>query len=228
MRNLLILILLASLAWGCGPGSFFGKKQGRIVFDVSFPYEEPSIKMSLYPSEMICYFNGNKQHSVIESAWGIVKSEFIIDHKTKEFHHLLTSMGSKHMMSLNESSFPLWIQQFPTVKLVPTEEKLTIAGYECIKTIALFNNDSLPSVDLYSTNKLDLDGDNWWNTYAGIEGTLLGYDVEQYGKRMQVRAKEIVFEEVDKSEFELPADFQKVDPAQMKQIMDGIVHDYLN
>ncbi|MFM7770676.1 MAG: hypothetical protein ACKO8Q_08985, partial [Bacteroidota bacterium] len=91
-----------------------------------------------------------------------------------------------------------------------------------------FNNDSLPSVDLYSTTKLDLDGDNWWNTYAGIEGTLLGYDVEQYGKRMQVRAKEIVFEEVDKSEFELPADFQKVDPAQMKQIMDGIVHDYLN
>jgi hypothetical protein len=228
MRNTLWFLFIPLLFVQCGNGEFFGKKEGKIVFDVTFPYEQPSIKMTLYPTEMICYFNGKQQHSVIESAWGMVKSEFIIDHKKKEFHHLLTCMGTKQIMSLNEQQFPVWINQFPAVELIPTDETLVIAGYECKKTIAKFNNDSLPFVDLYSTTELHLDGDNWWNTYAGVEGTLLGYDVEQYGKRMQVRAREIVFEELDPALFQLPTDFISIGAVEMKKTMDGIVNDYLD
>jgi len=184
--------------------------------------------MALYPTEMICYFNGKQQHSIIESAWGMVKSEFIIDHKNKEFHHLLTSMGTKQIMSLNEQQFPVWINQFPSVELIPTDETLVIAGYECKKTIAKFNNDSLPFVDLYSTTKLNLDGDNWWNTYAGVEGTLLGYDIEQYGRRMQVRAREVIFQKTTAEDFQIPNSYTTISAGEMKAKLDEIVKDYLD
>jgi hypothetical protein len=61
-----------------------------------------------------------------------------------------------------------------------------------------------------------------------VEGTLLGYDVEQYGKRMQVRAREVVFEEVDPALFQLPAGFNPIGAIEMKKTMDGIVNDYLD
>jgi hypothetical protein len=45
---------------------------------------------------------------------------------------------------------------------------------------------------------------------------------------MQVRAREIVFEELDPALFQLPTDFISIGAVEMKKTMDGIVNDYLN
>jgi len=212
----------------CNNLPYFGHQEGKIIFDVTFPYESNDIKLALFPSEMICIFDGEREHTRIESAYGIVKSEFIIDHKKKEFNHLVACFGSDYVMHLNEGEFNEWIKQFPAVRLEPTEETMMIAGYECKKTIAYFKSDSLPSVDLYSTTKLDLDGNNWWNTYAGVEGTLLGYDIEQYGRRMQVRSREVIFQKTSPEDFQVPSSYTPISAGEMKAKLDEIVKDYLD
>jgi hypothetical protein len=212
----------------CNNIPYFGHQEGKIIYDVTFPYESNDIKLALFPSEMTCIFDGDHQHTRIESAYGIVKSEFIIDHKKKEFNHLVACFGSDYVMQLNEGEYNEWIKQFPSVRLETTEETMMIAGYECKKTIAYFKSDSLPSVDLYSTTKLDLDGDNWWNTYAGVEGTLLGYDIEQYGRRMQVRAREVIFQKTSQEDFQIPSSYTPISASEMKAKLDEIVKDYLD
>ncbi len=212
----------------CNNIPYFGHQEGKIIFDVTFPYESSDIKLALFPSKMTCIFDGEHQHTRIESAYGIVRSEFIIDHEKKEFNHLVACFGSDYVMHLNEGEFNEWIKQFPSVQLEPTEETMMIAGYECKKTIAYFKSDSLPSVELYSTTKLDLDGKNWWNTYAGVEGTLLGYDIEQYGRRMQVRANEVVFQKTTPEDFQVPSSYTPISASEMKAKLDEIVKDYLD
>jgi hypothetical protein len=212
----------------CNNIPYFGHQEGKIIYDVSFPYESNDIKLALFPSEMTCIFDGEHQHTLIESAYGIVKSEFIIDHEKKEFNHLVACFGSDYAMHLNEGEYNEWIKQFPSVRLEPTEETMMIAGYECKKTIAYFKSDSLPSVELYSTTKLDLDGNNWWNTYAGVEGTLLGYDIEQYGRRMQVRAREVIFQKTTPEDFQIPSSYTPISAGEMKAKLDEIVKDYLD
>jgi hypothetical protein len=212
----------------CNNIPYFGHQEGKIIYDVSFPYESNDIKLALFPSEMTCIFDGEHQHTLIESAYGIVKSEFIIDHEKKEFNHLVACFGSDYVMHLNEGEYNEWIKQFPSVRLETTEETMMIAGYECKKTIAYFKSDSLPSVDLYSTTKLDLDGNNWWNTYAGVEGTLLGYDIEQYGRRMQVRAREVIFQKTNPDDFQIPSSYTPISAGEMKAKLDEIVKDYLD
>jgi hypothetical protein len=212
----------------CDNIPYFGHQEGKIIYDVTFPYETNDIKLALFPSEMTCIFDGDHQHTKIESAYGIVKSEFIIDHEKKEFNHLVACFGSDYVMHLNEGEFNEWIKQFPSVRLEETEETMMIAGYECKKTIAYFKSDSLPSVELYSTTKLNLDGNNWWNTYTGVEGTLLGYDIEQYGRRMQVRAREVVFQKTSPEDFQIPTSYTPISAGEMKSKLDEIVKDYLD
>jgi len=226
-------LLLAAFAltfnfFSCNNIPYFGHQEGKIIFDVTFPYEPDDIKLALFPTEMVCIFDGEHQHTRIESAYGIVKSEFIIDHEKKEFNHLVACFGSDYVMHLNEGEFTEWVKQFPTVRLEETKETMMIAGYECKKTIAYFKSDSLPSVELYSTTKLDLDGNNWWNTYAGVEGTLLGYDIEQYGRRMQVRAREVIFQKTSPEDFQVPSSYTPISAGEMKNKLDEIVKDYLD
>ena len=228
LTTFLVGMLSIVVFQSCDNIPYFGHQEGKIIYDVTFPYETNDIKLALFPSEMTCVFDGDHQHTKIESAYGIVKSEFIIDHEKKEFNHLVACFGSDYVMHLNEGEFNEWIKQFPSVRLEPTEETMTIAGYECKKTIAYFKSDSLPSVELYSTTKLDLDGNNWWNTYAGVEGTLLGYDIEQYGRRMQVRAREVIFQKTSPEDFQVPSSYTPISAGEMKAKLTEIVKDYLD
>ncbi|MEY3835168.1 MAG: hypothetical protein RI989_596 [Bacteroidota bacterium] len=117
----ILLALTASFAFhSCNNIPYFGHQEGKIIYDVTFPYESNDIKLALFPSEMTCIFDGDRQHTLIESAYGIVKSEFIIDHEKKEFNHLVACFGSDYVMHLNEGEFNEWIKQFPAVRLEPT------------------------------------------------------------------------------------------------------------
>ena len=215
-KSFFLVALISSYSLlSCNNIPYFGHQEGKIIYDVTFPYESNDIKFALFPSEMTCIFDGEHQHTFIESAYGIVKSEFIIDHEKKEFNHLVACFGSDYAMHLNEGEYNDWIKQFPSVRLEQTDETMMIAGYECKKTIAYFASDSLPSVDLYSTTKLDIDGNNWWNSYAGVEGTLLGYDIEQYGRRMQVRAREVIFQKTTPEDFQVPTSYTPISASLM-------------
>ena len=79
-----------------------------------------------------------------------------------------------------------------------------------------------------ATQDIDLDGNNWWNTYAGVEGTLLGYDIEQYGRRMQVRAREVIFQKTTPEDFQIPSSYTPISAGEMKAKLDEIVKDYLD
>ncbi len=184
--------------------------------------------MDLFPTEMIFHFKGNKMHSQIASSYDIMKTDFIIDCENRTFVQLLKNMSKRYGMILNEEETKAWYKQYPQYRLEATTVTLPIAGYVCNKTIAHPTNDSLPSIEIYHTKGLGIETSNWWNPFSEIDGFLMGYDVEQYGMFMRLRAKEVKFEPVDEDEFLVPEKFQMIDAQNMEAHLHEVVDEYIN
>ena len=139
----------------------------------------------------------------------------------------LKNMSKRYSVQMDSSEAEEWLKQYPKMRLEPTDETIVIAGYTCNKTIAHFPNDSIPSIELYHTKGLGLNTANWWNQFDGLDGFLLGYEIEQFGKRMRVRAREIKFEAIPDSKFQIPAEYVPLKPEEMYEQITSVVKEYM-
>jgi hypothetical protein len=228
LYSLGILIISALALQSCGLAKKFeGKNEGVIVYEISFPLEKPSVLLDLYPKEMLFHFKGNMMHSEIRSSYDILNSDFIIDHDKHSLIQMLKNMSQRSYMELDENSVGGWLTQFGQLRFEPTSEKMTIAGYICDKTIAHFSDANIPPISLYHSKGLGLSNDNWWNQYNGIDGFLFGYEIEQFGKRMRFIAKEVRFETVDKSKFDVPSNYKHITSDEMNAQLKNVVEEFM-
>jgi hypothetical protein len=204
------------------------KNEGTITYDVSFPYEQNTLMLELYPKEMSFDFNKHYMRASIRSAWGVMTTDLIIDNQKRQYSQLLKSFSDKYCMTLDENNIVDWLAYSPKVTIEKTSDTLTIAGYLCEKSLARFENDSLPSIELYYTNELRIDETNWWNQFSQVDGFLLGYELEQYGKRMRLRAREIRFQPVAPEQFVIPADYIPLDARAMKNQLEKVVDEFMS
>lgn len=201
--------------------------EGRIVYDVTFPFEPNTIMMDLFPKELVFHFKGNKMHGEVKSSYEMLTSDFIVDNNAMTMTQMLKNMGARYALNLDGDEVNEWLKQYPSLRMEPTTETVNIAGYVCNKTLAHFPNDSLPVIELYHTKGLGIDNRNWWNQFNGIEGFLLGYDIEQYGKRMRIRAREVHFEQIGDDVFQVPSNYKNVDIPEMNRQLIAVVEEFI-
>ncbi len=191
------------------------KKEGYIKYEVSFPYES-GLMTQFYPKEMYYYFNENQAHITLSSSYGVVQTDFFIGQKDQFFSHYLKSFGDKKVIHMHHTNVHEWLNRYPKVNIQSSDEKMEIAGLSCHKAIADFEPDTIADVMLYYTKDIEIKDDNWWNRYAGVDGVLLEYEVDLYGKRMKVKAVEVVFEKQELAKFERPEGYEEVNMDQME------------
>lgn len=201
--------------------------EGRIVYDLTFPYEKNSVMLDLYPKEMTVYFKGDKLHTEIRSSYDLLTTDFIVDNDQRTFCQMLKNVSKRFYMSLNETETINWYKKSPEYAFEPQESTDVICGYVCNKTIARALNTDLPPVTIYHTRGLGLGNDNWWNPYNGIDGFLLAYDVLQYGMIMRMKAREVIFEPVDDKHFTVPDKYIQVDASGMDAQLQAVVSEYI-
>jgi hypothetical protein len=225
-----ILALMCSAGLSCAENNFFKQKdEGVIIYDVTFPFEENTLLMELYPREMVLEFKDEKYHTTLKSSYGVIATELIIDNDKGEFIQMLKSFSDRTFIRIDKEDIPAWLAQYPSLILEKTNQSDSLAGTFCSKSIAHLSNDSVPSIDLYSTTELDLENDgNWWNQFTGVEGFLMGYDVEQYGKRMRLRAREMRYGPVANDRFTVPADYLEITPEEMREKIRSMMADFMN
>lgn len=197
--------------------------EGTILYDVSFPYLDDPVLANVFPEEMKLSFQGENSHGYLKSLGGIVTSEFISNEEDRTFTQLLKAFSDRYVMKLSEVEVRDYLNGQPKMELVPTDETKEICGYTCKKTIANFQTDSMPPVYLFHTKDIQLSNPNWFNQYAAIDGVLLGYEVEQYGMRMKLEAREVTLGEIDDSVFSVDAKYQTIDAKKMKSVIDSLM-----
>jgi hypothetical protein len=217
MRNLLPIVILSFFFVQCNEGEEKPDfNQGVITYDVTFPFNQDDILIHVFPTEMTMEFKEDKMHGKLKTLGSVVQTDFIVDNKAREFNQLLKAFEDRYVLSLDSRGVDEMLKTVPRMKLIPTEETDSLAGYLCKKTIATFTNDSVPAIELWHTDEIDIKTPNWCNQFFELDEVLLGYEVEEYGMRMRLRAREVKYEEISDKQFEIPANHSAVDLANMR------------
>ena len=225
VKNLSLLItfaLLGAIVLQCNIRKK-NKAEGTIVYDVTFPYLEDPILANVFPEEMKLTFQGENTHGYLKSLGGIVTSEFISDERNRTFVQLLKAFSDRYVMELNEEQVRDYLSIKPQMEFTSTGKTKEICGYTCYETIANFKTDSTPPVHLYHTKELDIPSPNWFNQYAKIEEVLLGYEIEQYGMRMKLTAREVDINGIDNSVFIVDPKYQTINARKMESVIDSMM-----
>jgi hypothetical protein len=226
--TLLLMIVFVWFVASCSSLSKAGADiEGKIVYEISYPYETPSVMMDLYPKEMTVTFKDNKLHSSIKSEYDMLTTDFIVDNTQKEFAQLLKNMSKRSAMKMNKEQTMHWFDEMPGYKLEKTAETKLICGYKCYKTIAHPEDPAKPTIDIYATRSIGLDNSNWWNPYNQLEGFMMAYDIEQYGICMRMKAKRVCFEKVEPTEFDIPQPYTMTDAPTMQGLLTEVVEAYV-
>lgn len=196
--------------------------EGVVIYDVEFPDQRKSILMNVYPSEMRMEFRDNMMHGRLESIGGLVSSEIIVDTEKKRYWQLLDSFGDKISCELNEDQ----VNEF----IIPAQRKMehtgcsTFLGLDCSEFETIEKDGKTP-VELVSTKDIDIDNANWYTPFADVDGLLLLYELEQWGMRMRLKAREVRFEKVDKKRFDLPDDYAQIPADSMYLKLEELMKD---
>ena len=226
--TLLLMIVFVWFVASCSSLSKAGADiEGKIVYEISYPYETPSVMMDLYPKEMTVTFKDNKLHSSIKSEYDMLTTDFIVDNTQIEFAQLLKNMSKRSAMKMNKEQTMHWFDEMPGYKLEKTAETKLICGYKCYKTIAHPEDPAKPTIDIYATRSIGLDNSNWWNPYNQLEGFMMAYDIEQYGICMRMKAKRVCFEKVEPTEFDIPQTYTMTDAPTMQGLLTEVVETYV-
>lgn len=229
MRAVVLSLFSVVCLLGCHSHTFFsGKREGIVLYDVTFPFERNSLMMELYPKEMTLEFKGDLMRATLKSAYGVIATDFIIDNDNGNFVQMLKSFSDKSYTRVTRPNMPAWLSQFPDMRIEHTGIIDTLAGYPCRKYIAHFLTDSLPAIELFVTDRMKVDPSNWWNQFYEVDGFLMGYEIEQYGKRMKIMAREVRFGPVADERFEIPTDYLQIAPDQMRKKIKDMLADFVN
>lgn len=201
--------------------------EGTIIYDVTFPFQQDDILVNLYPTEMIMDFKDDQVRMSMQSLGGLVATEFVLNNGTREFSQILRALKERHIMNLDEGEVKEIVQSMPRMIMTPTDETDSLAGYLCRKTIADFDSDSVPSIELWHTDQIDLKDPNWCNQFYNSKEVLLGYEIEQYGMRMRLRARSAMPTEVPDSRFELPQDYAELDYLGMRNHVENLLGQFM-
>jgi hypothetical protein len=181
--------------------------EGEIIYDVNFPDQEKSILLNVYPSEMKMSFKDNKLRGKLESIGGLVSSEIIVDTKSKSYWQLLNSFGDKISCELNEEQ----VAEFIT----PTQHNLQETGpsehleMNC-RSYKILTTEGKERVEVLTTDEIEIENPNWYTPFAGAEGVLLKYELEQWGMRMTLTAREIIFKEIPEDQFDISNEYKEI------------------
>lgn len=211
----LTLVFLA----GCSEQPPATVSQGIITYDVSFPFNTNELLTYVYPEEMVVAYRGDQITGLLEAMGGVVSNQFIVNNKQKVFDQFLKSTKGKFHITLDSLGIQEMLGDSPGLIMMPTDSTTVIAGINCKLTLAEFMIDSVPPIELWHTDEIDVQDPNWCNQYHALDEFLLGYDIEHLGMRMRVRAREVQLTEVDPSRFDLQKDFKTVNYQGMKEVI---------
>ncbi len=199
-------------------------QEGVIHYDVSFPYSQPEegLMSSMLPSKMKMKFEKGRYVTELTAGFGMFKMRFIANNKERVLHHALEMMKKKIVVEVNEKGARKMLEDFPELRIMPSDETDSLAGLPCKKAIGLFASPEEPPMDIFHTDRIALKDPNWCNQFREIKGVLLGYEVKRFGRRMRLRATKIEKKEVPDEAFSTEG-YKKVSVEKMNSTMEELM-----
>ncbi len=216
------LILLLNV---CSTASFSGKlDEGTIEYDMIYlqdQKENPII--SLLPTTMTLKIKDNKSIQKIEGWMGVFQMAGIARRDENYKAAYLKIMGEKYVFETTMDGPAFGFDEYPKMKLVPSDSVKIIAGYKCKAYDVYLNDSSAAAFTIYYTDDIKLDNPNCNNPFQEVKGVLLEYQMKFQRIPVHLIAKKVVKEEIADDEFLVPDGFQKVSKEKIQEVINNLM-----
>ncbi len=214
------LVLLLLMVGSCGQDDEKVVAEGVIVYAASV-VDQSNPMASMAPSKMTIKFKDNKSSAEMSAGMGLFTTCFISNPSTKTLTQLVKLLNKKFSLVLDH---PAIVKENEAYKfeLTPCKETKLIAGYKCEKAHIKMLDESGSEFDVFYTKDLAIENPNFANPFHMIDGVLMEYQMKKFGLEMKFTAKSVKKEDVDDSEFELPAEFKPISAEEMATLFESL------
>ncbi len=197
-----------------------GKKisEGKIVYDIEYldDSDENSL-ITLLPKTMTLKFKNNNTSSGI-GLGGLFSLSVISDLESKKSYTLLNIWGQKYIQTINAGEEPAGYNM-PNFTIKETKEEIEIAGYKCHVALLDCENNEIEQIKLFYTKDINIKDSNSNNPFNEIDGVLMGFQLRLLDLNMKFKAKKVIEEKIDDSEFQIPDGYETVTKEEMENIL---------
>ncbi|MGZ3864548.1 MAG: hypothetical protein ACXVPN_15525 [Bacteroidia bacterium] len=178
-------------------------KEGSVTYNVNFEGMPPEQAGMMKGTEMKMYFKDKKSRSEFSNAF--FNTITVTDENSSTT--LMDQMGQKQFYTLKKDELEKEAKKSPDPKITYTEEKKTVATYECKKAIIEMKNEKgeVNKVDVWYTDKLQgptgNSGGRMGAQFKGLKGAPLEFSMQQGPMKMQMSASSVSTSPVPDSKF---------------------------
>ena len=183
--------------------------EGVVTYSISFEKSglPPDAITMLKGAESVVYIKGDKRRVDMKTIMQSTTS--VMDDKTKTVLMTMDVMGQKYLIRMNEADLKKEKDAAPVTSIIYLDETKEIAGYARKKAeVTLKETDgSGQFFVVYYTDAIP--PNNTKNTFEGLKGFPMEYDISKAGVNMSFSAKSVSEETVIDSKFEFPKEGYK-------------------
>jgi GLPGLI family protein len=183
------------------------QKEGSITYSMNIeglPEEQAAMMKGM---EMKVYFKNGKSRSETSMAFGTTTT--VTDDKGNGTM-LMEMMGQKQFMKMSAEDAKKEEAKMGEPKITYSEEKKTVAGYECKKAVIDFKDEKGTPMksDVWYTDKIPYTktGSRGAGQFKGLKGAPLEFSMNQQGMKINVVATNVNMAPVADSKFVLNTD----------------------
>ena len=219
-------MVLSVVLEGCGSNENQGISEGVIQYDITYPYYKDKFMLSMMPAEMRMEFKGSRYKNTVDNS--MFGSSLISNCKDSTLIMLLHFGQKKIYSELDVALTDTMIKRNGVPDIIPLNTTDSLAGILCEKYMGVFEKlEDGYDCDVYEAKGIALKNSNWCNPYRGIEGVLLGYEIDQYGLQMRFTASEVNEAVINDSIFNVPSNYKKVSLERMLYEVEEIFKNLL-
>jgi len=221
----LLLVLLMTVG-GCGGSENGGISEGVIKYEITYPYYKDKFMLSMMPAEMRMEFKGNRYKNTVDNS--MFGSSLISNCKDSSLVMLLHFGQKKIYSELDVALTDTMINRNGVPDIIALNATDSLAGLLCEKYMGVFEKlEDGYDCEVFEAKGIALKNSNWCNPYRGIDGVLLGYEIDQYGLQMRFKAFEVEETSVNDSIFNVPSNYKKVSLERMLYEVEEIFKNLL-
>ena len=175
--------------------------EGSITYTVAVDGVPPEQASMMKGMELNMMFKNKKSRA--EFSMSMMTSTTVTDDNGSLM--LMEMMGQKTFTKMTKADIEKESKKTPDPKITYTEEKKTIAGYECKKAIIEIKDQKgeTQKLNVWYTEKLPYNGGGRMNQFKGLKGAPLEFESNQGPYKMKMTATKVSTAPVADSEFVL-------------------------
>jgi GLPGLI family protein len=194
--------------------------EGSIEYDVTYPGIGADNMMAAgLPDKATYKFKKESSITEFSGMMGLIRIAYIADGAKRSAHQTLNLIDQKYDSELNDGQIRQMNKEFVTdAKMVGGTKE--IAGYKCKKAEVTLNDGT--KIEAWYTSDLGVENINWCNPYSQIKGVMMEFQMQKYNVTMRLVAKTVTKDPVKDEDFNVPADYKKIDIKEQNKILEDL------